>query len=233
MESRVSEIPTEKVDVLVVAAHAPDLAGMRAALGENLNAHIRGLFVCGKAIGIGAPMAAVGMTGRIKQLAPRAVVMIGTCAVYPGQSTYRPNDVVVANRFTLVDPNVLAQRASFPAPMQTTVEAPALMCQGIATIGNRARMAPIASTLGSTTDDALAAQLLAATGCEAENLEAYSVALACSSLQIPFACVFGVSNVAGSRASEDWRQFHRSAVTAAADVLTNWVHAGAPGMPHH
>ncbi len=232
MESRVSEIPTEKVDVLVVAAHAPDLAGMRAALGENLNAHIRGLFVCGKAIGIGAPMAAVGMTGRIKQLAPRAVVMIGTCAVYPGQSNYRPNDVVIANRFTLVDPNALAQRSAFPAPMQTNLEAPAMMCQGIALVGNGARIAPVATTLASTIDDALAGQLLPATGCEAENLEAYSIALACSSLQVPFACVLGVSNVAGSRASEDWRQFHRSAVTAAADVVTNWVHNGAPGLPH-
>lgn len=234
MQTRVSEPPKARIDILVLAAHAPDLAGMRAALGENVDGHIRGLYVSAKTVGLGAPMAAAGTASRIKQLAPRAIVFLGTCGVYPGQAHYRPNDVIVANRFALADASVLVGRSAFPDPMQTSVEAPSIMSQGLATAGAsaRVRVAPVASTFATTIDDGLAAELLTASACEAENLEAFSVALACAAAQIPYACVLGVANVVGSKGRDDWRQFQRSAVTAAGDVLTTWLHNGAPGLPH-
>ncbi|MBK8170063.1 MAG: hypothetical protein IPK60_06930 [Sandaracinaceae bacterium] len=229
---RLSEPPKARIDVLILAAHAPDLAGMRAALGENLDGHIRGLYVSAKAVGLGLAMAGAGTASRIKQLEPRCIIFSGTCGVYPGQAHYRPNDVIVANRFALADPTALSGHAAFPEPMQTSVEAPALICQGLGASGPRVRMAPVASTLSTTIDDALAAQLLIASGCEAENLEAFSVAIAAAAAHVPFAVVLGVANAVGSKGREDWLQFQRSAVIAAADVITTWVHNGAPGLPH-
>ncbi len=93
-------------------------------------------------------------------------------------------------------------------------------------------VAPVASPLASTTDDAMAATVHPATGCEAENLEAFSVAMACKASDVPFCAVLGVSNIVGSTGAHDWRQFQRAAVSAAAETIINWVQRGAQGLPH-
>jgi len=44
--------------------------------------------------------------------------------------------------------------------------------------------------------------------------------------------VLGVTNLVGSTALKDWSQFQREAVVQAATTLANWLHVGAPGLPH-
>lgn len=219
-------------DVLIVAAHAPELAGLRTALTERLDAHVRNLRVVGKTIGIGMPAAGAGMTNRLSQLAPRCVVLLGTCGVYPGLQQYRPNDVVVATRLVLLDHSVVAGRAAFPDPMQIAIDPHPLMATALASAGPRSKAAPVATTLSVTTADDVAARVHGATGCEAENLEGFAVGVACAAAQVPYACVLGVSNVVGSSGREDWKSYQRSAVVAAAEVIVAWLQQGAPGLPH-
>jgi nucleoside phosphorylase len=223
--------PSPRVDVLVVAAHAPELVGLRPMLTEKLDGSIRGLRVVGKTLGIGMPVAGGAMANRLQQLSPRCVVLLGSCGVYAGIADYRPNDVLVASRITLFDHAVAAGRAAFPDPMTTTLETHTLLATGLGT-GPRTRVAQVATTLSITIDDALAGTVHRASGCEGENLEAFSVALACHAASVPFAAVLGVTNIVGSRGREDWRTYQRSAAVAAADCVIAWMQQGAQGLPH-
>ncbi|MGZ5968256.1 MAG: phosphorylase family protein, partial [Polyangiales bacterium] len=72
------------VDLLVLAAYAPELAGMRKNLGDQLYGNVSGVVVSCKAVGVGIPNATAGTTQRLLQLRPRAVVLVGTAGAYPG-----------------------------------------------------------------------------------------------------------------------------------------------------
>src|SRR5690606_19918931 len=131
------------------------------------------------------------------------------------------------SRVQLVSHAVNAGKSQFPQPMQTSVEGSALLAAGLAAAGARVFTAPIACTLAQTVDDAMAASVHPATGCEAENLEAFAVAQACRAAEVPFAAVLGVTNIVGSTGSHDWRQFQRTAVSAAAEIIVTWIQRGA------
>ncbi|MBZ0119849.1 MAG: hypothetical protein K8H88_22870 [Sandaracinaceae bacterium] len=219
-------------DLLIVAAHAPEMAGLRPYLSDNLIGAIRGIRVHGKAVGIGMGVAGPATARGLVAIQPRAVILIGSCGVYPGLPQYRPHDVIVSGRVQLVSHAVNAGRSEFPAPMQTQVECNALLAAGLASGGGRVFVAPIANTLARTVDDVVAASVHPATGCDAENLEAFSVAMAAKAAEIPFAAVLGVSNIVGSTGAHDWRQFQRASVNAAADVIVTWIQRGAQGLPH-
>ena len=224
--------PERSADILVVAPHAPDLAGMRAYLGERLEGHVRGLRIRAKVVGVGMTVAGSSTARGILAVQPRAVVMVGACGVYPNLSQYRPHDVVVATRVQVVDHAVLLGRSAFPEPMQTSMETHPVLAAGLAAGRPRTYAAAVASTLAVTIDDQLAAAVYPATGCEAENGEAFAVAAACRASDVPFAAVLGVTNIVGSTGRQDWAQFQREAVTQAANALATWVHNGAQGLPH-
>lgn len=219
-------------ELLIVAASAPDFAGLRAHIGERLDGSIRNVPIRTKVLGLGMTVAGAAAARGILAVEPRAVVLIGTCGVFPGLPQYRPLDLVIPSRVHAVDPLVLQGRAEFATPMQTMVESHAMMVAGLVATAPRAHGAPLASTLGSVTDDALAATLHAGSGCDAENPEAFGVAAACSAARVPFVAVLGVTNLVGSTARQDWGQFQREAVTQAANALANWLHTGAQGLPH-
>jgi nucleoside phosphorylase len=228
-------LPPVPVDVLVLAAHAPEFVGLRPHLGEALNGVVRGLNVVAKTIGVGMAVSGAGAANRIHQLNPRAVVLLGSCGVYPStmQLQYRPLDIVVPSRCHLFDATVAAGKAEFPEPMQTVLDAHALLGAGlVAAAGPRARLAPVATTLAITVDDAIARAVQPATGIESENLELFPVALACLAANIPFSAVLGVTNMVGSQGRTDWRQYQRDAAVAAAEALVTWVQNGAQGLPH-
>jgi hypothetical protein len=90
----------------------------------------------------------------------------------------------------------------------------------------------IGTTLAITTDDALAATVGQAGICDAENLEAFAIALACAQRDIPFAAVLGVTNIVGSTGRIDWMRFQRQAAVSVAEVVLRWLHNGAQGLPH-
>ena len=221
------------VDILLLAAHAPEFVGLRTQLGDQLAGSIRGLTIVAKTIGVGMAVAGAGTANRIHQLNPRAVIVLGSCGVYPCGIEYCPLDIVIPSRIQLFDPSVAAGKAEFPPPMQTVLDPHPLLSAGLlASAGARSRAAPIATTLAITTDDAIARAVHPATGLEAENLELFPVALACAAAEVPFAAVLGVTNVVGSQGRTDWIKYQREAAVATAEVLLTWVHNGAQGLPH-
>jgi nucleoside phosphorylase len=219
------------VDLLVFGAHPGTLRGLREHLGDRLDGSIRGFRVTAKTIGVGMGVAGGLAAKRVYQLAPRAVVLLGTCGVYGGVPGYQPYDVVVGSAFHLVDLGVLRGESAFPQPMQTEVRPHATLSVGLAAALPRARQVSVASPLAETIDDESSARIPQVTGCEVESLEAFSVAQVCSMAQVPFAGVFGVSHVAGSTALTDWRNFERQCCLAAAEALVGWVQMNMPGLP--
>ena len=219
-------------DLLIVAAHAPEMAGLRTFLSDQLIADIRGLHVRAKAVGIGAAAAGSATARAIIAVEPRGVLLIGSCGVYPNMDRYKPHDVVISSRIALVSHAVNAQRSEFPKPMRTVLESDELISTGLRNASPRAHVAAVACPLAQTIDDQVAASVQPTTGCEAENLEAFAVATACKAAEIPFAAVLGVSNIVGSTGSDDWKQFQRASVNAAADTIMTWVQGGAQGLPH-
>jgi nucleoside phosphorylase len=224
------------IDILLVAAFHPELAALRPLLGDKLRGRIGSFEVAAKAIGIGLAAAAVGTTSRLETLRPRAVVLLGTCGVYPnaslggvGSRTWTLQDVAVARKIKLVEPAVEEKRAQYPEPMSVVSEADGVMGRAIA--GNRARIVDVATTLAITTDDTLASSLAPSTGCQVEHMEAFAVAAACASFGVPFAAALGVANVVGSSAREQWRLHHGVAGDAAVRLVVGWINDGALGLP--
>jgi nucleoside phosphorylase len=219
-------------ELFVVASMAPDLAGLRSFLGEKLDGAVRGMTVRTKVIGLGHAAAAAATARGILAVAPRAVLLVGTCGVYPNLAQYRPLDVLVPSRLVLVDPMALQGRAEIPTPMVTRLDCAAMLVAGL----NAGRPRPFAPSITSMTarisDDGLATSVASSTGCEADNPEAFAVATACQAGNVPFAAILGVSNLVGSVGLKDWQQFQRDAVTQAGNVLGAWLHAGAQGLPH-
>lgn len=217
------------VDVLVVATHAPELEGLGTVLGRNLSASLQGMDVLAKTVGIGLPGVAGGMTQRLERFKPRAVVLLGTCAAYPGRGL-TPGQVVVAERSVVADAGVLKGWSSFPDPMTGQVQMHPGMVGGLSTAG--IRRVSIASPLSVTTDVGLASEIAGRLQCDAEHHELFGVALACAPYRAPLAAVLGVSHEVGENARETWRVTHRAAAHAAAALIGAWLRNGSVGVPH-
>lgn len=225
-------LPQQPVDVLVLAAHAPEFVGLRPHIGDSLHGSINGMHVVGKTIGVGMAVSGMATANRLHQLNPRCVLVLGSCGIYPCGVEYRPLDIVIPNRLHLFDPSVSAGKSAFPEPMQTSVDTDVALAAGLVKAGDaRCRAAPVATTMGITTDDAIARAVHVATGFEAENLELFPVALACRAADVPFGAVLGVTNLVGSTGRTDWRQYQRDAAIAAAEQIVAWLRLGAPGLP--
>jgi nucleoside phosphorylase len=217
------------VDVLVVAPHAPELEGLGSLLGRDLFANVQGVDVVAKSVGLGLPGVAGGTTQRLERLHPRAVVLLSTCAAYPGRGI-APGQVVVAERLVITDAAVLKGWANFPDPMVGQIQTHSGMVSGLTTAGTH--RVSVACPCSITADVRLAADIVTQLGCDVEQSEAFGIALACAPYRVPFTAVLGVSYEVGPSARETWRVTHRSAAQAAAALVTAWLRAGAVGVPH-
>ncbi len=217
------------VDLLVLAAYAPELVGMRRLLGDRLYGNVSGVVVACKAVGVGLPNAAAGTTTRLMQLRPRAVVLVGTCGVYPG-APHAIGDAVVGRKVVLIDPIEVGGRGAMPDPMSRSIDCNPMIALGMGQ--GRTPNADVANTLVLTTDDALAGILGPGSGCAVENLECFGIANACALQNVPFACVVGVSNRVGATGRDEWRWHHKQAGQVACEIVNRWLTAGAMGLPH-
>ncbi|HMJ55801.1 MAG TPA: hypothetical protein VK540_27195 [Polyangiaceae bacterium] len=215
-------------DVLVVAAHPPELAGLRALLSEELRGRVGDRTVVAEAVGIGLAAAAAGTATALQRYAPRAVVLVGTCGAYE----HRGGDlaiaqVVAANRIRLASTAAVEGRGAFPGPMGITVDADVALSAALA--GQSVRPVSVATTLAITTEDVLANRVADALACEVEHLEAFAVATACAQGHVPMAVILGVANRVGSSARAEWLRHHEAAGKASTDVVAAWLRRGAPG----
>jgi nucleoside phosphorylase len=221
----------KKSDVLVLAAHAPELVGLRPALGPGLRGTVAALQIECATVGVGMPASASGTTRVLEEHAPRAVVLLGSCGLYPRRIDFRPLTPVVASGVRLIDASVLAEQAAFPAPMQLLCAPDRALSDGLAGADPGCLRGEVATTLAITTDDTLAQALGSKSGCAAENLEAYAVALACAAHDLPFACLLVATNAVGSEGRSQWQNYQRSAAEKAAELLIQWLEQGARGLP--
>jgi nucleoside phosphorylase len=213
-------------DLLVLAAFAPELAGLRSVLGEGLRHPFGGHDVAAETVGIGLATAAAGTAMRLVAYRPRGVVLVGTCGSYGDAVAL--GGVAVTRRVVLAEPAVARGEAAYPEPMSTELNADPTLREALRAHGGR--LADVATTLAVTTDDGLAARLAAFTSCQVEHLEAYGVAAACAAQGVPFIAALGVANGVGARGREEWRQNHRAASAAAIAILIAWMRAGAAGL---
>ena len=217
------------VDLLILAAYAPELVGLRRLLGDPLYGNVSGVVVSCKTVGVGLPNAVAGTVTRLMQLRPRAVVLVGTAGVYWGAGA-QIGEVIIPRRVQLVAPSECEGRGAMPEPMGRTVDCNPMLALGLG--AGRTPSWELANTLAVTTDDALGARIQQATGCGAENLEAFGVANACALQNVPFACVMGVSNRVGASGRDEWRQHHKNAAQGACEIVSRWLVGGATGLPH-
>ena len=216
------------VDVLILAAFAPELEGFRRVLGDGLAGVISGLSVACKTIGVGLPVATVGAIKRLIQMQPRAVVLVGTAGAYPG-SGLSIGDVMIVRKSKLVSIAEVAQRAEFPEPMSVVYDCNVMLSLGIS--GGKAVTADVATTLAITTDDVMAAEI-GECGFVGEHLEAFGVLSACGIQEVPATVVLGIANEVGSQGRAQWAAHQRDSAILACETVSRWLIAGAPGLPH-
>ncbi len=207
-------------DLLILAAFHPELAPLRAALGDGMRARLGGRDVAARVVGIGLPMAAAGAAMQLTEMQPRSVVLLGTCGAYAA-SGVALGEVIAARRVRLVDYAVVQGVAQFPDPMSVVTDTHPAALQALAGAG--ARPADVATTLAVTVDDAAAARIAQASAAHVEHLEAYAVAAACAARGIPFGAALGVANQVGASGREQWRAHHRAASASAVEVVLRCV----------
>jgi len=214
-------------DLLVVAAHLPELSGLRRRLGDGLRSDVAGIDVSAEAVGIGLPAAASGMAARFERSRPRAVILIGTCGAYDGCGL-EIGQVVVGRRVRLVSAAVAAEKGVFPEPLSTVFDTDAALFERLCGAGMSA--VDVATTLAITIDGGLASTLCRRESCAVEHLEAFAVVQCAASYRVPFAIVLGVANRCGAGAREQWRANQRRAGVGAAAHVVAWLERGAPGL---
>lgn len=238
----------ERIDVLIAAAHPAELTGLRALLGPSLEGDVRGLHVATCELGVGLPAASVGAACRLRERKPRALILLGSCGVYPAAAARAiaaiatpavdpgaiPSPllrVAIPDRVVLADAGVAHAQAAFPEPMPRTAVAAGELVEGLVACAESAVRGAVATTLGITTSNELAERLERESGCETENLEALGVALACAAEQVAFAAVLAITNLVGEHGRAQWLAHYKLAAERGAEVLTKWLEAGAPGVP--
>ena len=186
--------------VVVLAAFAPELEGLEGAFPSDV-------------VGVGMVHAALGAARAAAPSGPARpdlAILVGTCGAYPS-SGLRVGHVVEATGHVLADGAALEGRAALVDAMLQRLDATATLGAGTPAL--------VATTLGITTDDGLAALIGRRTGAAVEHLEAFAVASAFAAAGVPLAVVLGVANAVGGQGRAEWRQHHRAAGVAAVTAV--------------
>lgn len=201
--------------VRIVAAFSPELAAISAKFRDLT-----------RVLGVGLCEASARTALLVAAEAPSAIVLVGTCGVYPGNAASL-DSAIVGDRFHLIDAGHASDRAAFPGPMQVELAPDEALMSALASGNARG---PVATTLAITTDDGLAGDLGARSRCAFEHLEVFGVAQACAITKTRFAAVLGIANVVGSNGRAEWRAHHEAASSAALAIVESWLARGAPGL---
>jgi nucleoside phosphorylase len=207
--------------ILIAAAWDPELAPLHARLGPERARTAAGVIT--RAVGVGLVEAAAGTARAIAELAPRAVLLIGTAGVYrDARAALALGGAVVIRKAFLASSAVAAGAAYLPAPLPASVAADAVLRRALAR-ASRAPVADVACPIGITRSLATARRLAAATGAALENLEVFAAARAAAQAGLPFAAVLGVSNLVGPQAHAEWRARAPEASAAACAAVAAWL----------
>lgn len=238
-------VATEKVvsPLALIAATQGELAPLLARLDHpstisvlGTDAAWRGRLV-GRSVvlavcGVGTVAAAGATVGLVARFDPSAVIMTGIAGAYVGAFVPVGGAVTASSEFDL-DAGVgtitgMRSLATVPLARGQGPAGP-LYDQVVTDPAWRDRLAAASGTvaLPFATSDAIAGDLDTAaerasrSGASVESMEGFGAALACARLDVPFAEIRGVSNVAGVRDKEAWDipGAVRAATTALLDAL--------------
>lgn len=225
---------TKPLDVLIAAAHKDELSGLRATLGRTLRRVVERRRVAAVAVGVGMPAAAVGTCRALAEHHPKALILLGSCGLYAATTASRAPLLAPAipEKIKLLDAAVLAKEVEFPAPDTMPIEAGVHrgLRVGLERAADQPLLGTVATTAGITVSDALAKRIQRDGGCEFENLEAFSVATACHAYDVKFAAVLVITNVVGREGRLQWAKHREAAAVSGAQVVLDWLSAGAPGL---
>jgi nucleoside phosphorylase len=167
------------------------VAAVREELGD----------LAGSTLGVGVVAAAAAAARLMATQTPRRVVMVGTVGAYAGGPAI--GSVVAADTIVMasgVEALGLGYVPRAPGPLR---------CETSTTSAFGVPAVTVVTALAITTDPGLATKL-GALGA-VEHMEAYGVAWACAQANVPFSAVFGVTNVVGPDAHQQWLR-HRDDV---------------------
>jgi nucleoside phosphorylase len=167
--------------------------------------------------------AAGGGTARaLARSAARRVVLLGSCGAYPG-SGLTLLSLVAPRRALAVDAASIEGRAALPHALPKQCDSDATLHDALLASAPGVCDGTVATTLGITTDDALAQALARDSGCNVENLEALAVGLACAAQNVAFAALLCCTNEVGALGRSQWAQHHARAAELTANALMRWL----------
>lgn len=219
----------ETTDVLLVAAHPPELEGLSDMLGKGLYARLGGISVAACTVGIGMPAAAAGTAAALNSHRPYAVILLGSYGHYPGGSVNEPMLPRAVGHAALVDQALMSGGAALPEPIPASVAFDPAITECLAG-ATGAGPITVATTLGITTDDELAHTLGGQGRHDAENLEAYAVAAACVARGVKVGGLLVGTNAVGAHGRAQWLDNNFEAARIGTTQVIDWLCAGAPGL---
>ena len=175
-------------------------------------------------VGVGLVAASAGITRALQELRPRAVVLVGSCGVFPSQNIPL-HTLVVGQHFFLLDEGLSQQSAELPQQIPQGVSVASRLAEDLFKHSGAKNKVRVGCTLGITTSDSRA-HVLEASGCEVENLEGYSLAVACAQENIPFAALFVVSNRVGKEGRSAWQKHHAAGAHMCRRAIEQWLNQG-------
>lgn len=172
-------------------------------------------------VGVGLVEAAAGAARAIQSVRPRTVLFVGTAGLYPGtRLRIAIEDAAIATRMRLLSHAVLRRHSYLPDPMPSVLKADTSITGALAR-ATGLPIADIACPLGITRDPSTARR--ASRVAALENLEAFAVASAAATAQVPFAAILGVSNNVGRRAHAEWKRHGAAAAASACQAIARWL----------
>lgn len=217
---------------MLLAAHPLELQPAGPLLRQSaLNAGPGGLRVEAVTVGVGLSFAGGGTARALCRFAPRAALLLGSVGAYPGAGPVEtPLHLSVPDAFHLCDAAGALGLSALPPAMTASFTADEALAEGLRG-ATGAHGGSLATTLGITTDDGLAARLRRDFDFSVENLEAHAVAAACHRAGVAFAALFATTNRVGQDGRSQWQQHSAAAADTTAAALGRFLAAGAPGLP--
>ena len=214
--------------LLWLAAHPTELAPLAAQPATFVVGTI-GVRVA--TVGVGLAAAAAGTARALQEERPSAVVLTGSCGLYPQRGvSLSIGDEALPERVGLHEVAHLRGRVAYPAAMPTWLWCHAGIAHGLLRVAKDAHLCSAATTLGISTDDDLASELGQGMH-DVENLEAFGVAQACRLAGVPFAALLGVTNTVGAGGRAQWQTNAEMAAERTVARVLGWLNQDAPGLP--
>lgn len=202
-------------DCLVVSAWPPEVDHLRQAMRRRSTESTLAL----SSIGVGLVEASLGAAQILETLRPRVVILVGTAGVYPASAARLPvATAAVADEIALVPEILPGDDTYLPEAMPRREVASPALAKEIRKVAGLPS-ARVANPLAISASRRAATCAARRSGCDLENLEAFALARAATSMKIPFAVVLGVANRVGPTAHREWKKNAASAAAAACEAV--------------